>query len=130
MEESKTTKLILQQMHQKLSKIDADLTGIDEMPAEEQVQDQPSYQAGAGARVVPLSGLDRKLMQYLQIKEMACAEDVQKEMGYKGKNAACARLNKLYRMGIIERYQLGHRVYYKYDAGKATQNTLLISPPQ
>ena len=61
--------------------------------------------------------------------DIACSEDIQKRMNYKGRNAASARLNKLYKQGLLERYQLGHKVYYKYNAGKAT-NPLIISPPQ
>ena len=60
---------------------------------------------------------------------MVCADEVKTLMGYKGRNAACTRLNKLYKDGLLDRYQLGHKVYYKYDAGKTT-NTLIISPPQ
>ena len=36
---------------------------------------------------------------------------------------------KLREKGLLERFQLGHKVYYIYDAGKAT-NILIISPPQ
>ena len=50
-------------------------------------------------------------------------------MSYKGRNAASARLNKLYRIGLLERFQLGHKVYYKFDAGKMA-STLIVSPPQ
>jgi hypothetical protein len=60
---------------------------------------------------------------------MACAEDIKKHMSYKGKNAASARLNRLFKEGLLDRYQLGHKVYYKYDAGKTTK-TLIVSPPQ
>lgn len=76
----------------------------------------------------PISGLDAKILQYIQTKEMACAEDIRKEMNYKGKNAASARLNVLFKRGILQRYQMGHTVYYKYNAGKATK-TLIVSPP-
>ena len=63
----------------------------------------------------------------IQVKGMACAEDIKNAMSYKGLNAASARLNNLFKRGILQRYQLGHKVYYKYDAGKTT-NTLIISP--
>jgi hypothetical protein len=126
MEESKTTKLILQQLANQISEIHADTTGLGELPVEE-LQDQPS---NLGAKVVPVSDLDKRILQYIQSKDMACADDVKKAMNYKGRNAASARLNRLHKSGLIERYQLGHKVYYKYDAGKATANTLIVSPPQ
>ena len=82
-----------------------------------------------GAKEVPLSDTDVKVIEFVQTKGMACADDVKVFMNYRGRNAACARLNKLYMMGLLDRYQLGHKVYYKYDAGKAT-NALIVSPPQ
>lgn len=68
-------------------------------------------------------------MQIIQISGMSCADDIKKQMSYRGRNAASARLNRLYKIGLLERYQLGHKVYYKYDAGK-TADTLIVSPPQ
>lgn len=126
MEESKTTKLILQQLANQISEIHADTTGLGDLQVEE-LQDQPSI---SGARVVPISELDKRILQYIQAKDMACADDIRKMMNYKGRNAASARLNRLHKAGLIERHQLGHKVYYKYDAGNATQNTLILSPPQ
>ena len=126
MEESKTTKLILQQLANQIAEIHADTTGLGELQVEE-LQDQPST---SGAKVVPVSDLDKRIIQYIQTKDMACADDIKKAMNYKGRNAASARLNRLHRMGLIERYQLGHKVFYKYDVGKATQSTLIVSPPQ
>ena len=91
-------------------------------------QAQDDYSAVA-SREVPLSGVDAKLINFVQAKGMACAEEVKAFMNYRGNNAACARLNNLHRLGLLERLQLGHKVYYKYDAGKTT-NTLIVTPPQ
>ena len=88
-------------------------------------------EALASSKEIPISDVDAKVVEFVQTnnKGMACANDVRKFMNYRGDNAACARLNKLYKMGVLERYQLGHKVYYKYDAGNATK-TLIVSPPQ
>ncbi len=80
-------------------------------------------------RDVILSGLDNAVLDFVQSRGMVCADDLVEFMKYKGRNAACTRLNRLYMRGLIERHQVGHKVYYKYNAGKAT-NTLIISPPQ
>jgi hypothetical protein len=77
---------------------------------------------------VALSGIDTAVLDFIQSKGMACADDLMEFMKYRGRNGACARLNRLYMRGLLERHQLGHKVYYRY-AGKAT-NTLIISPPQ
>ena len=78
---------------------------------------------------MPISELDAKILQHIQIKGMSCADDIKKQMNYRGRNAASARLNRMYKQGLLERHQLGHKVYYKYDAGKAAK-TLIVSPPQ
>ncbi|MDE1865528.1 MAG: hypothetical protein KGH94_02725 [Candidatus Micrarchaeota archaeon] len=80
------------------------------------------------SRVQPVSGLDAKILQIVQLKNIACADDIKQELGYKGRNAASARLNKLYQQGLLERHQLGHKVYYKYDTRMS--DTLIVSPPQ
>ena len=82
-------------------------------------------------REVAISAVDASIVEFLQTrpKSMASADDVRDFMHYRGKNAACARLNNLYKRGVLERLQLGHKVYYKFDAGKATIQ-LIVSPPQ
>ncbi len=79
----------------------------------------------------PMSEIDVKIIRFIQAskEEMVYADQLKEFMNYKGRNAACARLGALCRKGWLRRYQLGHKVYYKVDAGKAT-NALIISPPQ
>jgi hypothetical protein len=78
---------------------------------------------------IPLSTLDANLLDFIKRSSMVCADDVKSFMNYKGRNAACSRLKKLEKDGFLEKFQLGHKVYYRYDAGKTTK-TLIISPPQ
>ncbi|MCL4404450.1 MAG: hypothetical protein M1544_03185 [Candidatus Marsarchaeota archaeon] len=127
-EENKKTTLVLRQMLDKIENLEAEL---NEPVAEEQLIEEKREQPERQQKQLAVSPIDARIMQFIQLSEhsMACAEDIRKGMGYKGKNAACARLNRLYKMGLIERFQLGHKVYYKYDAGKAT-NVLIVSPPQ
>ncbi len=88
---------------------------------------------GAGAEEhtaiheLALSELDTNIVETLQIRGLSCADDIKEAMNYSCRNAASARLNKLYKLGIIERHQLGHKVYYRYNAGKAA-TTLILSP--
>ena len=123
MEENKNTRTLMQHMFEKMAKLEDEL-------GTEYIEEQQPVQSAPGSREVPVSDLDRKIIQFIQLKEMACADDVKKHMSYKGRNAASARLNRLYRQGVIERYQLGHKVFYKYNAGKTTNNILIVSPPQ
>jgi hypothetical protein len=125
-DENKKTTMILGGIAGSLSRLEGEMAGGDVQQEEQQYTQQLAQPT---RETVPLSGLDAKIMQYVQRMDIACAEDIQKIMSYRGRNAASARLNKLYKQGLLDRYQLGHKVYYKYDAGKAT-NPLIISPPQ
>ncbi len=129
-EENKRTTMLLKQISDSISRLE------NEPDTESMASDQNRYHtqnevAKQQPIELPLSDIDVKILQLLQLSHngMACADDIRDRMSYKGKNAASARLNRLYRLGIIDRYQLGHRVYYKFDAGKATAKTLIVSPP-
>ncbi len=126
MDENKKTTMILKNISDNITMLTADTEQETEAPAEQsygQVAPQPTKYSE-----IPLSGLDSKIIEFIQVKGMACADDIKDLMSYRGRNAASSRLNSLYKRSILQRYQLGHKVYYKYDAGKAT-TTLIISPP-
>ncbi|MDE1871098.1 MAG: hypothetical protein KGI06_02550 [Candidatus Micrarchaeota archaeon] len=127
MNENKNTTMILKAIADKLERIEGNIN----TEYYEQDDQEPYQQENKLVKVQPISGLDAQIMQVIQLhgNGMVCADDIKKQMSYKGRNAASARLNKLYKLGLLERYQLGHKVYYKFDAGKTT-NTLIVSPPQ
>jgi hypothetical protein len=124
-EEREKTNKRIELMMEKLKELDE---AVKTMGAVEQSAEEYSPVSN---REIGLSSVDAKIINYVQTSPdgMACADAVRKYMGYNGNNAACARLNRLYKLGLLERHQLGHKVYYKFDAGKAT-NTLIVSPPQ
>ncbi len=128
-DENKRTTMILHTMLQKIDRLETEID--DPVMEESEEEPQEPKTADKAPKQLAISTIDAKIMQFIQLSEhsMACADDIRRGMNYRGRNAACARLNKLYKMGLIERFQLGHKVYYKYDAGKAT-NLLIISPPQ
>jgi sugar-specific transcriptional regulator TrmB len=117
-DENRRTTSALKGLAETVAQLTDELNGTEE--SEAQLQGQFDE--------LPVSGLDERILQYIQVKGMACADDIKSIMNYKGRNAACARLTELYKRGALQRYQLGHKVYYKYDAGKAT-TTLIVSPP-
>ncbi len=112
-----------------LGGIAAKINALEQELAEPYVEEPVTYSDPVANRELPISQLDADILSFIQSKEMVCADQVKAVMGYKGRNAACTRLSKLYKQGLLERFQLGHKVYYKFDAGKAT-NILIISPPQ
>ncbi|MGC8478608.1 MAG: winged helix-turn-helix domain-containing protein [Candidatus Micrarchaeia archaeon] len=130
-DENKKTTMLLKGIAESIGKLEEAISAPveEEQSGENEIHAMPSV--NLNPKEVPLSESDTKIIQAIQLSphSMACAEDIKAKLGYKGKNGASARLNKLYKMGLLERYQLGKKVYYKYDAGKAT-NTLIISPPQ
>lgn len=60
-----------------------------------------------------LPSVDGKIIAFIRRKGHACAEDVKRAFSYKGRNAACARLNRLYGMGLLIKEQVGKRVYFR-----------------
>ncbi|MCL5434424.1 MAG: hypothetical protein M1559_01770 [Candidatus Marsarchaeota archaeon] len=127
-EENKKTSMLINGIFERIAKLEETLEG--EYAEEEAAPAQPK--ADQPSRELPLSSVDVKIIQIIQMSQngMACAEDVMKQMKYKGRNAASSRLNRLFKLGAIERYQLGHKVYYKYDASGKAAKILIVSPPQ
>lgn len=121
-EREKTNKILIE-ITAKMERMEKE---IDELYDEDDASEYPEIMNN---RELPLSDLDAKILNFVQARGMVCADDLMKSMNYKGRNAACSRLKKLELQGLLVRHQLGHKVYYKFDAGKAT-NTLIISPPQ
>ena len=125
-EERERSNKLLESITEKIARLEKEIDSRDEREVEGgEIQEFDAV----SNREVPLSDLDSRILNFVQSRDMICADDLVKFMKYRGRNAACARLNKLHRQGILDRYQLGHKVYYKFDAGKTT-NTLIISPTQ
>ncbi|MBD3388225.1 MAG: hypothetical protein GF416_04025 [Candidatus Altiarchaeales archaeon] len=60
-----------------------------------------------------LSERDQEVLDYVRRKDRISAEELQKKFKYKGKNAASARLSKLFHDGKLEKEYAGRKVYYK-----------------
>ena len=124
-DENRKTTILLKGIFSNLENLSSELR----QDSYEEPEAQAKQDERQPIKEVPLSEIDTGIIQLIQVKGMACADDIKSRFGYRGRNAASARLNNLYRLGILKRYQIGHKVYYKYDAGKAT-DTLIVSPPQ
>ena len=124
-EEREKTNALLREVANKVRQLEGSVAAMGE--AEKNAEDR----AFANSNEIPLSYVDAQIIDFVQTRKdgMACADEVRKYMNYKGNNAACARLSALHKLGLLERFQMGHKVYYRFDAGKAT-NTLIVSPPQ
>ncbi len=100
-EERKSTNLIIQQLN---SKIDSLVAKLDGLETHKTALEQPSGM---------LSDRDMEVLRYVEEKERVSAELLQKKFKYRGKNAASARLSKLFHDGRLEKEYAGRKVYYK-----------------
>ncbi|MDD5339801.1 MAG: BlaI/MecI/CopY family transcriptional regulator [Candidatus ainarchaeum sp.] len=66
--------------------------------------------APAAAPILP--EVDEQIMAFVHEKGRCTAEDIRAKFNYKGKNAACARLNRLCDMGLLQKQQAGKKVYF------------------
>ena len=123
-DERERTNRLLSGLTEKVSQLEQKLN------SESMAADQQQYPA-MQAEEINLSDVDVKILNFIETKDkqMACADEITALMNYKGRNAACARLNAMCKAGLLRKSQLGHKVYYRFDAGKATK-ALIISPPQ
>ena len=61
---------------------------------------------------VLLPSVDEDILRFVKEKRYASAEEVRKKFGYRGKNAASARLNRMFGMGLLQKRQVGRAVLY------------------
>lgn len=59
-----------------------------------------------------LAEIDTQIISYVKEIRNATAEDVRKKFNYKGTNAASARLSRLYEQGLLNKKQVGKKVFY------------------
>ena len=59
-----------------------------------------------------ISDTDKQLLEFVKLQGTVDAELVKKQFGYKGKNAASARLNALYKLGLLQKARSGKKVRY------------------
>jgi len=99
-----------------LEKIDAKFAQMDERIAklEEKIGKEGSAtETEMAGEEILLPKQDEDILGLVRRRGHVCAEEVRKEFGYRGPNAASARLSKLYQMGLLQKQQVGRRVYYK-----------------
>jgi predicted transcriptional regulator len=100
LEERENTNRILKNILAKLETMEAKTTtaGVAQyMPTEEQPM---------------IPEVDEKIIDLVRKVGKVTAEDVKKEFNYKGKNAASARLNRLYEMNLLQKKQVGKKVFF------------------
>lgn len=59
-----------------------------------------------------LADVDKAIVDYIKEHGPSYAEDVQKVFRYRGKNAACARLSRLFEFGMLKKQRTGKKIQY------------------
>ncbi|MBU4265833.1 MAG: hypothetical protein L6243_05430 [Candidatus Altiarchaeales archaeon] len=108
-EEKKSNNLIVRDINAKfdniaetLDKIYEKLSVLTEQGISRQVEN-PS---------VAISERDEEILNFVKSNGKACADDVQSKFEYKGRNAASARLSRLFKDSLLEKVYHGRKVYY------------------
>ena len=94
-EERENTNRLLKTLIQKLERIE---NGVAANEGKENEEMLPEIDAG--------------IMAFIREKERVTAEDVRQKFNYKGTNAASARLNRHYSLGIVSKAQIGKKMYF------------------
>ena len=99
LEERENTNRLLKNMYAKIEQLEAKLSA---MPQENETI--------AVEQILP--EIDEQIVNFVKESGKATAEDVQHKFNYKGKNGACARLNRLCDMNLLQKKQVGKKVYF------------------
>ena len=62
-----------------------------------------------------LADIDKEIIEHIKKVTLADAEEIRKHFGYKGTNAASARLNALFNQGLLKKKRAGKKVQYWAD---------------
>lgn len=109
-EERESANLVLKQINEKLDK----LLAVEERL--KSLEQKLAATAPAPAKGLPrellLPEVDEEILAFVRKRGKACAEEVQAKFGYKGRNAASSRLNRLCDAGVLGKAQVGRKVFF------------------
>lgn len=105
MEERENTNRLLKTLMQKIDSLEAKI-GSNAQAAPSETKETPKESE------VLLPQVDEDIMKVVKELGKATAEDIRSRLHYKGKNAASARLNRLYELGLLKKVQVGKKVFF------------------
>ncbi len=121
-EERRKTNTLLEEIRQSLRALEERISAAStNAPAPAtHAPPSPSRASGAATSAPPspapelfdLSEADERILALIHEHGMVSAADVKEALGYKGLNAASARLNALYKRGILRKIRKGRKVYF------------------
>jgi len=110
-EEKKSGNLVVKDISgkfdQMMSKLDRIATLLEDMSAKSEAANSPNRPDN-----IDISDRDHEILEFVRTHKRVCADMVQDHFNYRGRNAASARLNKLFRDNVLEKVYAGRNVYY------------------
>ena len=112
-DEKSSFNLVLREINAKLDR----LAFLEKRVAqlEEMLEKNPVEKAAVPASLPNkevVADIDMEIIAFVKGSGKVIAQEVADKFGYKGKNAACARLNRLAVAGLLSKKQAGRKVYY------------------
>ena len=98
-------KTLIERLDSKFAEVDSRLAAMEQSRV-------PIHAPVATEEEVLLPSVDEGILAFVKEKRHVSTEEVRKRFGYKGKNAASARLNKMYEMGLLSKKQVGRVVMF------------------
>lgn len=105
MEERENTNRLLKTLMQKIDSLEAKI-GSNVQSVANETKESPKENE------VLLPQVDEDIMKVVKELGKATAEDIRSRLHYKGKNAASARLNRLFELGLLKKVQVGKKVFF------------------
>ena len=103
-EERQKSNLLLESINDKFDKIMFSLKT-------QNVHNEPGIQQPM-AKFEILPEQDQAIIKHIDAKGSATSDEIRQLMNYRGLNAACQRLNKLFKEGYLKKVQSGKKVLY------------------
>lgn len=114
-DEKSSFNLVLREINAKLDRLAFLERRVAQL--EEMLEKNSAKTVGSPSRMAPqgqaiVADIDGDILEFVRELGKVVAQDVADKFGYKGKNAACARLNRLAVAGLLSKKQAGRKVYY------------------
>ena len=110
-EEKKSNNLVVKDINGKFDQMMAKLDRIATL-LEEAAKRSETQVAAKRPDNIDISDRDQEILEFVKSRKKVCADDVQDHFKYRGRNAASARLNKLFRDNVVDKIYAGRNVYY------------------
>ncbi len=100
-------KTLIEKLDMKFTEVEDKINALE---AAQKAAQKPTA-APRGDEVL-LPSVDEGILKFVREKRHVSAEQVRRRFGYKGRNAASARLSRMYDLGLLEKKQVGRAVLY------------------